>query len=232
VEQIVRAAVLLLFVTGLAGIGVAFAGREAEGARPLLWRRAVLPAVSRGIDYATPTPTPLPPPTPTPRPLPYQGPVGALHLASARLDGRWPVEQRGTHWDGSREVFDDPSGPAYIAHYRAFGQPGAPGTNSIFAAHINYYGFGDGPFAFLLTAREGDALYVTMDDGSEYAYTVKSVDVLDLDLLDMDAVVFPPLDGHTERITLLSCGGTFVPYPGGGGVYDSRVVLVAERWVP
>lgn len=223
---------LLLFVTGFAGLGVVLVGQEAEAARPLLWKRAVLPAVSRGIEFPTPTLTSLPPPTPTPRPLPYQGPVRALHLGSARLDGRWPVEPRDTYWDGSREVFEDPSAPAYIAHYRAFGQPGGPGTNSIFAAHINYYGFGNGPFAFLTSAREGDALYVTMDNGTEYAFTVKSVEVVNLWSLDMEAVVFPPLDEHTERITLLSCGGTFVPYAGGGGAYDSRVVLVAERWVP
>ena len=47
----------------------------------------------------------------------------------------------------------------------------------------------------------------------------------------MDAVVYPWLDAGVERVTLISCGGTFVPYAGGGGEYTSRVILVAERYV-
>ena len=47
--------------------------------------------------------------------------------------------------------------------------------------------------------------------------------------LDMNSVVYPPLPSNRERVTLISCGGTFVPYPTGGGEYLSRVILVAER---
>jgi hypothetical protein len=50
--------------------------------------------------------------------------------------------------------------------------------------------------------------------------------------IDMNAVVYPALAPNKERITLITCGGTFVPNgSGSGGQYDSRVLLVAERYV-
>jgi hypothetical protein len=174
----------------------------------------------------------LPTPTPTPRPDSYAGPVQSLYLASAGLGNSSPVEARDTTFQGGREVFQEPSGPAQIAWYSRFGHPGFAAHNSIFAAHINYIGYGNGPFANLTRATIGDALYVTMDNGTQYTYTVKSVDIVQLDSLDMDEVVFPVLDNHAERITLISCGGTFVPHANGvGGDYNSRVILVAERYV-
>lgn len=205
---------------GLAGILTAGAATDQP---PALGYRAVLPDVTRAE---------IPPiPTPVPRPVPYNGPVASLHLASAKLDAAWPVEVRDTYFAGGREFFQDPSEPQKIAWYARFGQPGYAGANSIFAAHIDYVGFGKGPFGYLTSASPGDALYLTMDNGTAHAYTVKSVTVTALQDLDMDAVVFPALATGVERVTLISCGGTFVPYAGGGGEYTSRVILVAERYV-
>jgi hypothetical protein len=161
--------------------------------------------------------------------VPYNGLVESLHLSSAGISAKWPVEVRDTHFPGGKEVFQDPSAPQYIAWYRRFGQPGFIGNNSIFAAHVNYVGFGNGPFANLTSSKAGDALYVTMDNGTSITYTVRSVTVIKLASLNMDDVVFPGLGPNVERVTLISCGGTFVPRPGGGGDYDSRVILVAER---
>ena len=189
------------------------------------------PGVSR--EDPTPTPTAQPTPTPVPRPEPYAGPVQTIYLGSARLTNNPIVEQRDTVFSGGREVFQDPSAPARIAWYSRFGHPGFAGNNSIFAGHINYVGYGNGPFAYLTSASVGDALYVQMANGDSLAYTVESVDVVSLSGLNMDYVVFPGLDANTERVTLISCGGTFVPNPSGyGGEYNSRVILVAERYVP
>ena len=83
-------------------------------------------------------------------------------------------------------------------------------------------------------AAYDDALYVTMDNGVQYAYSVRSVEIVSLAELQAGAMndyVFPALDSYTERITLISCGGNFVARPGGGGDYTSRVILVAERYV-
>ncbi len=199
---------------------VAAAGAESNPA-PALTYHAFAPAVSRAD--ATPPATPSPPPE--------HGPVVSLYLASASITQDPPVEERDTVYVGGREVFADPSAPNRIAWYSRFGRPGF-GANVIFAAHINYVRYGNGPFAFLTSAQPDDALYLTMGDGTVYAYTVRSVEIIGLGDLDMDYVVFPPLDGHTERVTLISCGGDFVPYAGGGGEYTSRVVLVAERYYP
>jgi hypothetical protein len=216
----------LLALAGLGAVvtaSVLAAGVAADTSPGELKYRAYAPQVTRAEIPPTPTPVPLP--------VPYNGPVASLHLGSARLDAAWPVEVRDTYFAGGREFFEDPSAPQKIAWYSRFGQPGFTGANSIFAGHIDYVGFGKGPFGYLTDASAGDALYITMDNGAGYAYTVKSVAVVSLHDLDMDAVVFPALAGGVERVTLISCGGTFVPYAGGGGEYTSRVILVAERYV-
>lgn len=196
--------------------------------------RAVVP----GIAKADPAPAPRPSPTvsPTPRPQPFVGPIARVYLGPASLNSS-DIEIRGTTWINGRETFQGPSGPARIAHYPGVqGElppaPGFPAGHTILAAHVNYLGFGDGPFAHLTRVRPGDALYLTMANGTEYAYTVRSVDIVPLTVIDMDAIVYPPLDGHRERVTLISCGGTCIPNRWGGCDYDSRVILVAERYVP
>lgn len=200
----------------------------ADAPKPDLKYRAFVPAVARAG-----APAPTSPPAPTALPQPYAGPVQTLYLGSARLTGNPVVEERDTVYQGAREVFQDPSAPARVAWYPRFGHPGFGGDNSIFAAHINYVGYGDGPFAYLTSVAAGDAFYVTMANGDQYAYTVRSIDVVALANLDMDAVVFPLLDANTERVTLISCGGDFVRNPSGvGGEYTSRVILVADRYVP
>lgn len=211
-----RNVVSLAAITSLGFAIAASAVAEDEGE---LTFRAYAPGVSRAEAD----------PTPTPRPIPFNGPVESLYLASAKISADWPLEVRDTHVVGGREVFQDPTAPQYIAWYSRFGQPGFTGHNSIFAAHIDYIGFGKGPFGYLTSSKEGDALHLTMANGSTLTYTVRSVSVIKLANLNMDDVVFPNMPANTERITLISCGGTFVPYPGGGGEYDSRVILVAER---
>ncbi len=212
-----------LLVVGAAVGALAVVVGSAQSPKPSdLPYRAYAPGISRAEEPAKPSPTP--------RPVPYNGPVESLHLASAGISAKWPVEVRDTHFVGGREVFQDPSAPQKIAWYSRFGQPGFTGHNSILAAHIDYIGFGKGPFGYLTTANAGEALYITMANGSSLAYTVKSVQVIKLAVLNMDEIVFPNLPANTERITLISCGGTFVPFPGGGGEYDSRVILIAERF--
>lgn len=211
---------------GLALAAGAFALAETAPA-PNLQYRAFAPALS--VAEVLPTPTP------TPRPLPYGGPVASMYLDRARITSRWPIEMRDTTIVRGQETFQDPSTPDRIAWYARFGQPGFIGANSLFAGHINYVGFGNGPFAFLTSAAVDDALYLVMANNDTYAYTVKSVQLVSLAELEngaMDAFVFPILAPHVERVTLISCGGDFVPRAGGGGDYVSRVILVAERYVP
>ncbi len=184
---------------------------------------------------APPAPTPVPPivpePTAAPQVLSTGSAVKSLYLASAKIYGEARVEVRGTEQIRGRETLQTPTSPLGIAWYRDYGAPGVRASNSVFAAHVDYVGYGKVVFGYLTSAQVGDALYIAMADGQQYAYTVKSVAIVPLTSLDMEEVMFPALDSSTERATLISCGGTFVPYPGGGGEYDSRVILVAERYV-
>lgn len=224
---------VVLLCAGLAGLGAVIAvmawGRPLGDAYPY---HAFAPDLAHG---EVNTPTPLPTPTPTPKPAPYSGPVAALYLGPAGIDSD-QIEQRDTTIQGGRETLQDPAYPGDIAWYPRFGHPGyGGGTNSLFAAHVNYYQYGNGPFAYLTSASPGDALYVTMANGQQFAYTVVSVRVIPLSELSsggMQDVVYPSLGAHTERVTLISCGGDFVPFAGGGGEYTSRVVVTAERWAP
>ncbi len=218
--------ILPLFVAllGFAGVFVAMRLEAVAQGEPKY--RLVAPFVtSDGVQAPNP-------PTPTPEPTPYQGDVVAITLPSANLTGNSFIEKRHTVQEGDRERLQDPTVPQNTAWYDQFGQPGTRATNSLFAAHVDYVNYGPGPFAKLTSARIGDTLTVLMDNGAEYYYSVQSVQVIQLSDLDMNAIVYPPLDSYHERVTLISCGGTFVPYPGGGGEYASRVILIAERFIP
>ena len=156
--------------------------------------------------------------------------VVAMYLPSAQLSGQYVIEPRHTFTDGDRERFEDPTHPSHIAWYNQFGQPGTRGANSLFAAHVDYVNYGQGPFWYITSSQVGDTLTLVMDNGLQYNYTVQSVDVINVNNLNMDAIVYPQLPDNRERVTLISCGGTFVPNPSGyGGHYESRVVLTAER---
>ncbi|MEX0784531.1 MAG: class F sortase [Dehalococcoidia bacterium] len=219
-----RAFALALSTAGLALVGASLV-LAADPPKPDLKHRSYAPQITRAEAPAS-TPT-----APAPTPTPYIGPVSSIYLASGGVTNNAPIETRDVTNKPSGPAFQEPSHPSRIAWYSNYGLPGWRGNNSIFSAHINYVNYGNGPFAKLTSAVAGDALYVTMANGTVYTYTVKSMNVVHLNQLDMNGVVFPALDSNTERITLISCGGTFVPLPG-GGQYDSRIILVAERYVP
>ncbi len=217
---------LLALIAGLA-ISVGGAGMflVLAGAEPAVVRRATVIAVAK--DGFAPEATAPPAPAPTEA---ENGPIVAVALASAALFGDDPVERLDTRFEGGLEFFENPTAPGFIVHYPRFGIPGRPGANTILAAHVNYLGFGPGPFASVATARIGDMLTIAMADGTLYVFSVQSIDVIPLSMIDMDAIVFPALPSSRERATLISCGGTCIPN-GTGCDYDSRVVVVAERYL-
>jgi sortase family protein len=221
-------------VLGGSSLLAAAVGIAASSPAPKLEHHLYAPELSVA-EASTPTPAP----TATPRPQPYAGPVAAIYLSSANVDARFPIEQKGTVGAAGHEVFADPDRPGDIAWYSdsRFGHPGFAAQNSVFAAHINYFGYGDGPFAHLTSAHPNDSLYITMANGETYTYNVIQVSYYDVSYLEdggMQDIVYPSLDSYTERVTLISCGGDFVPYANGSGAgeYTSRVVLTAERFVP
>ena len=162
-----------------------------------------------------------------PETLPYIGRIVSISLASAQLNQYSTLEQRDVTNVGGRETLEDPTHPSMVAWYPRFGRPGLRANNTVLTAHVDYVGFGPGPFAHLASSTAGDPLYLTMASGDTYAYTVKSVVLAAVASLDMEPIMFPNLDSHTERVTLISCGGTLAR-----GAYDSRVLLIAERYIP
>ncbi len=206
---------------GAAAISLTFAQSG-----PSLSRRVTFAAIAR--DGFAPPP---PPAAPAPPAAPVDnGPIVSVYLGSGAVLATSPVERRDTRFESGQEYFENPTAPHFIVHYPRFGVPGRPGANTILAAHVNYLGFGPGPFASIAAARIGDTLTLAMSDGTAYTFTVQSVDIIPLSIIDMDAVVFPALASTRERATLISCGGTCIPN-GAGCDYDSRVVLVAERFL-
>lgn len=188
----------------------------------------------------TPTPEATATPAGTATPGPSSGPqaptgdsaVTSIALPSGSVSASSPVELRDTYYLAGAETFQDPSHPSRIAYYQRYGVPGVPGANAIFAAHVDYVGYGKGPFAYLTSSVIGDTLSLTLANGAVLNYSVASVQVVPLDQLDMNPVVFPALPANKERVTLISCGGTFVPNASGvGGEYNSRVILTAERYL-
>ena len=114
--------------------------------------------------------------------------------------------------------------------------PSQPAQDALFAAHINYFGYGNGPFAHLQNAQVGASLELILADGTDYVYTIETVQLIPVTILEnggMQDIVYPPLDSYHTRVTLISCGGDFVPYANGSGAgeYTSRVVVTAERYV-
>jgi len=242
-------AVVIVAVLAAAAAGLALTGDDddaspaAAHATPAFSPSARATASTEPSETSSPAPSPTPAASPTPgapTPGPASGPstitgpsaVTGLSLPAASVTSGSPVEIRDTVMTSAGEQFQDPSHPSRIAYYQRYGVPGSAGTNALFAAHINYVNYGNGPFAHLTSVSAGSSLSVTLASGETLDYTVSSVRVVPLDQLDMDEVVFPALSPGTERVTLISCGGTFVPNASGsGGEYNSRVILTADRTV-
>jgi hypothetical protein len=218
---------LIVLAFGAGGLLVLFATPREAPATQGFNHQVLAPMLAR--DGQNPTSTPRPP---TPTPVPTYGDPVSITLQSAGLSATAQIERRHTKLVGGREQFEDPSHPARIAWYHRYATLGRGGHNTIMAAHVNYFGHGAGPFVNLRYARIGDDLRIRTADGKTLRYTVLSVRVIKLSNLDMDRVVYPGVPLNRERITLISCGGTFIPRAGGGGDYDSRVVLYAERILP
>jgi sortase (surface protein transpeptidase) len=105
------------------------------------------------------------------------------------------------------------------------------GGNAVFAAHVDYFPDILGPFNRLKDVNEHDEIDITMDNGLVYRYDVFSKNVYSIDDLDMAELIWPTTKpAGDEWITLITCGGQFVPTESSGaGEYLSRVVVIARR---
>lgn len=225
---------VVLVVLGLSGTKSAVA--------PAITPFAVTPSVTPSV---TSSPTAAPPSTAA---------VARMKIPALGIDyaieplGLLPTNELDTPHDANNKigwyhsyVVTDASGtpsfhfegipdPAQVDGSTHILKPGY-GTNSVFSAHETW-NFKDGPFKNLYKANPGDLVIVDMDDGTENTYQIFSKQRYDIDSMPMGDLIWPKdRPAGQEWITLITCGGNFVPTPGqnGLGEYTQRDVVIAER---
>jgi LPXTG-site transpeptidase (sortase) family protein len=122
-------------------------------------------------------------------------------------------------------VMQNPSGPYIVAWYRGTGKLGES-NNIVMSGHVDYYNAPNAVFQYLEQLQEGDKIEVTGSNGETYTYTVEWVRNYEVASLDQNAI--DEIVGNTgdEKLTLITCSGTFDPNK---GEYDTRFVVRAER---
>jgi LPXTG-site transpeptidase (sortase) family protein len=167
---------------------------------------------------------PLPTVTkPEPTPKAVAAPV-RLVIESLGVDAS--VIEMGVDDQGVPEV---PLNGQDVAWYSFSSPPGA-GSNAVFAGHINWEG-AIGVFGEVNKLQAGDTIRLISKDKHEYTYEVFAnfpVDPYDDDSLK----VMSPTP--TDTVTLITCGGTWVPDPSErfGGSYTNRTIVQARLMKP
>jgi len=123
-----------------------------------------------------------------------------------------------------------PNGPDVVAWYHFSAKPGQ-GSNAVFSGHVDWTVNGEpvtAVFWGLGELEEGDVVKLLLEDGSELRYRVTANVAIKYD--DPDGVKVMDKTPN-DVITLISCGGTWVPDRSMplGGIYTHRVVVRAER---
>ncbi|SHF57094.1 class F sortase [Geodermatophilus nigrescens] len=174
----------------------------------------------------TPTPTTAPPPSPAvpqvttrdaaPSPAAQVVPPVRVEMPARGLDV--PVDAVGTADDGQMAIPDDVDRAGW---YRFGPAPGAAGS-AVVAGHVDDVEQGLGAMAALRAAEPGDEVLVTDAAGAVTRWRVLGRELLDKGALPVDDLF--RRDGP-PRLTLVTCGGPFLPDLGG---YRDNLVVVAE----
>ncbi|MDO8614565.1 MAG: class F sortase [Dehalococcoidia bacterium] len=161
-----------------------------------------------------------PPPTPA-------GPP-PVRLVIARLYIDAPIITLGLD---ARRYPEVPARPDQVAWYNFSAVPGQS-SNAVFAGHVDWQTrAGDpipGVFYRLRELEIGDSIAVTLEDGAQVQYRVTG----NVATAYNDPNVVKAMDTTTrDVITLITCGGAWVPDPSeaSGGNYSHRVIVRAER---
>ncbi len=162
--------------------------------------------------------------TPEPEPEPPAVTV-PLRLMIDRFGVDAPVGVYTLDEDGVPEVPVADDAGEVVAWYDFSSKPGA-GSNAVFAGHITW-NRAPAVFAKLNDLQAGDVVRLVSDDGREYTYEVFAnfaVDPYDTESLKVMAPT------ETDTITLITCGGTWIPDPSErfGGDYTDRTIVQAK----
>lgn len=171
------------------------------------------------IPYYNPAPAAEATAEPTPSPT-TNAPTVRMTIETIDVDA--PVVTMGLEDGGIPEV---PLNGEDVAWYDFSTRPGE-GSNAVFAAHVTW---SKAPAVFwdLKELKEGDTIRLAALDGTEYVYRVFASYEVDPD--DPDSLkVMAPTD--RDIVTLITCGGTWVPDPSErfGGDYTARLIVQAE----
>jgi LPXTG-site transpeptidase (sortase) family protein len=123
-----------------------------------------------------------------------------------------------------------PHDPDLVVWYDFSTKPGQ-GSNAVFSGHVDWTVNGQpvtAVFWGLRELEEGDLVKLFLEDETELWYRVTQNLAIGYDDPDIVEVMYRT---PNDVITLISCGGTWVPDPSTpfGGNYTHRVVVRAER---
>ncbi len=172
-----------------------------------------------------PTSTPSLTPTPSPPPLARDEPYRMV-IEKVGIDA--PVETFGLDPTGVPIVPTDANNknPAGVVAWYDFSAVPGGGSNAVFAGHVTWNG--QAVFWSLDQVQPGDVIKLKAQDGTELVYAVS--DRFLVDPSDPAALqVMQPTP--TDTLTLITCGGTFLPDPNNhtaGGDYTNRMVVRAS----
>lgn len=215
-RRLLLAAVLLAASVGLLGFGLGglVLGKESK---PAIVNKGRLDLPRNGLDTPTATPIPTPPPS--------SAPVARMIIEKIGIDSA--VVTMGLD---EQHVPLVPDNPNDVVWYDFSTRPGW-GSNAVFSGHVDWTINGvpvTGVFYSLRNVNIGDIIKVRLADNTEYQYAVKAnVAIPYNDPQALAVMAATP----TEMITIITCGGTWVPQYGDplGGNYTHRQVVQAER---
>ncbi|MBI2913357.1 MAG: class F sortase [Chloroflexi bacterium] len=163
--------------------------------------------------------------TPSPPPLARDEPY---RMIIEKLGVDAPVETYSLDPTGVPIVPNDANNadPAGVVAWYDFSAVPGTGSNAVFAGHVTWNG--RAVFWSLDQIQPGDTITLRAQDGTELVYAVS--DNFLVDAADPAALqVMQPTP--TDTITLITCGGTWVPDPNdnvAGGDYTNRTVVRAS----
>jgi LPXTG-site transpeptidase (sortase) family protein len=158
--------------------------------------------------------------------VPALQPRAGFHIVIESLDVNADVVALGMTPDKVPQV---PDTGAKVAWYEFTTKPGE-GGNAVMAGHVRWAG-DPGAFAHLDELERGDEISLAWDDGRESVYEVVSSFEVNPGRPDSLQVMAPTAE---DALTLITCGGTFVPDADNplGGDFTRRMVVRARLVQP
>lgn len=214
-RRLLLAAVLLVVSLVLLSAGLAGLLLAKESSPPVTHVGTLNPA-RNGLD--TPTASPIA------TPLPSSAPIARMIIEKIGIDAA--VVTLGLDENNVPRV---PTNPDEVVWYDWSMRPGW-GSNAVFSGHVDWTVNGvpvTGVFYDLRKVEVGDTIKVRLADNTEYQYKViGNVAIAYDDPQALEVMGATP----SEMITIITCGGTWVPERGNpiGGNYTHRQIVRAE----